>query len=194
MTVRGKVMSHKENLVIDNLDKERFEKDLEIVKVDKEYLLEISNKICHEFTSHLDSLMQKIYIEIKNDKIGDSSLERYYLELTSLVYFLGDRLESLGIEQTVASARNQEIFNRLYQEAEGTIKDKQAFAEENSKYEYFLKAVYDSVYKRIKLKMDAAYEMVSTVKRVIAARTAEKALSQTRNNSNGIRADFGGNG
>ena len=181
------------NLVIDNLDRERFTKDIEIVKRDKEYLLEISNKICSEFTVHLDQLMQTIYLDIKDDKVSDKMLENNYLELTSLVYFLGDRLESLGIEQTVASARNQEIFNRLYQEAEGTIKDKQAFAEENSKYEYFLKAVYDSVYKRIKLKMDAAYEMVSTIKRVIAARTSEKAMSQGRNNMNGSRAAFGSN-
>ena len=187
-------MSNKHSdLVIDNLDRERFSKDIEIVKKDKEYLLEISNKICSEFTNHLDLLMQSIYVDIKDDKVSDLMLENSYLELTSLIYFLGDKLESLGIEQTVASARNQEIFNRLYQEAEGTIKDKQAFAEENSKYEYFLKAVYDSVYKRIKLKMDSAYEMVSTLKRVIAARTAEKALMQSRGNSSGVKAAFGGN-
>jgi hypothetical protein len=190
---REKMSDKHSNLVIDNLDRERFTKDIEIVKKDKEYLLEISNKICSEFTAHLDQLMQSVYIDIKDDKVSDKMLENSYLELTSLVYFLGDKLESLGIEQTVASARNQEIFNRLYQEAEGTIKDKQAFAEENSKYEYFLKAVYDSVYKRIKLKMDAAYEMVSTLKRVIAARTSEKAMSQGRNNMNGSRAAFGSN-
>ena len=190
---REKMSDKHSNLVIDNLDRERFTKDIEIVKKDKEYLLEISNKICSEFTAHLDQLMQSVYLDIKDDKVSDKMLENSYLELTSLVYFLGDKLESLGIEQTVASARNQEIFNRLYQEAEGTIKDKQAFAEENSKYEYFLKAVYDSVYKRIKLKMDAAYEMVSTLKRVIAARTSEKSMSQGRNNMNGSRAAFGSN-
>ena len=184
-------MSNKHgDLVIDNLDKERFTKDIEIVKQDKQYLVEISDKICLEFTAHLDKLMQDIYVDIKGDKVSDKMLESNYLELTSLVYFLGDKLESLGIEQTVASARNQEIFNKLYQEAEGTIKDKQASAEEGSKYEYFLKAVYDSVYKRIKLKMDAAYEMVSTLKRVIAARTSEKAMLNSRGNQNGVKAVY----
>lgn len=175
---------------VDNLDREKFTADIEIVKKDKEYLLEISNKICGEFTSHLDKLMEKIYRDVIKDQIDDKTLERYFLELTNLIYFCGDKLEALGIEQVVASARNQEIFNRIYQEAEGTIKDKQSQAEEGSKYEYFLKAVYDSVYKRIKMKMDAAENMVSTLKRVQMARVAEKNLSNMSSRS--VKAAFEG--
>lgn len=184
-------MSDKHGVVsIDNLDKERFTSDIEIVKKDKEYLLEISDKICNEFTSHLDKLMQTIYKDVTRDDLDDKTLERHFLELTNLIYFCGDKLESLGIEQTVASARNQEIFNRLYQEAEGTIKDKQALAEEGSKYEYFLKAVYDSVYKRIKMKMDAARDMVSTLKRVQMARISEKNLNTFGGSSSRNRSAF----
>lgn len=177
-------MSDKHGVVsVDNLDREKFTSDIEIVKKDKEYLLDISNKLCEEFTSHLDKLMQKIYQDVIKDNMDDKTLERYFLELTNLIYFCGDKLESLGIEQTVASARNQEIFNRLYQEAEGTIKDKQSSAEEGSKYEYFLKAVYDSVYKRIKMKIDSAQDMVSTLKRVQMARIAEKNLNTFSGNT-----------
>jgi vacuolar-type H+-ATPase subunit I/STV1 len=170
------------DVLIDNLDVERFSKDIEIVKKDKEYLVNISNTLTNEFTAHIDRCMQNCYTHIIKDQMDDKTLEKCFLELTNLIYFLGDKLESLGIELTVASARNQEIFNKLYQEAEGTIKDKQAKAEEGSKYEYFLKAVYESVYKRIKLKMEAAYEMVSTLKRTQMARTAEKGLTKQLGN------------
>lgn len=171
-------MSKHGDILIDNLDKERFSGDIEIVKKDKEYLQEISDKLTSEFTSHLDKVMQDTYILIRDDKLDDKELEKKFLEITNLIYFLSDKLESLGIELTVASARNQEIFNRLFQEAEGTIKDKQAQAEEGSKYEYFLKAVYESVYKRIKLKMEAGYEMVSTLKRTLQARMAALDVSK----------------
>ena len=74
------------NLVIDNLDRERFTKDIEIVKKDKEYLLEISNKVCSEFTSHLDQLMQSIYLDIKGDKVSDQMLENSYLDFLFLAF------------------------------------------------------------------------------------------------------------
>lgn len=177
-------------VLIDNLDREKFVGDIEIIKKDKEPLLEISNKICNEFTSHLDKLMQELYITIKNDKLDDRALEHKFLELTNLIYFLGDKLEALNIEFTVASSRNQEIYNRIYQEAEGTIKDKQAVAEEGSKYEYLLKAVYESVYKRIKLKLEAAYEMVSSCKNVLKSRISERSLTNKIGDYTNTRAAY----
>lgn len=171
------------DVLIDNLDTERFSKDIEIVKKDKVYLQEISDKICSEFTNHLDKLMQTNYQLIRQDKMDDKAIERNFLELTNLLYFIGDKLESLGIELTVASARNQEIFNDIFQKAQGTIADKKAEAEQGSKYEYFLKAVYESVYKRIKMKMDAGYEMVSSLKRVIMKRCAEMELTKSQSYS-----------
>lgn len=165
-------------ITIDNLDREKFSGDIEIVKKDKVFLQEVSDKICSEFTSHLDKLMQDTYKAIRAEKMDDKALERYFLELTNLLYFLGDKLESLGIELTVASARNQEIFNDIFQKASGTIADKKAEAEQGSKYEYFLKAVYESVYKRIKMKMDSGYEMVSTMKRIIMKRCSEMELTK----------------
>lgn len=172
-------------IFIDKLDKEKFSGDIELVKKDKEYLEEISNKLTNEFTSHLDKLMQSIYILIKNDKLDDTEIEKNFLELTNLLYFLGDKLESLGIELTVASARNQEVFNDLYQKAQGTIADKKAEAEEGSKYEHLLKSVYESVYKRIKAKIDAGYEMVSSLKRIIMKRVAEMDLTKKTNGYEG---------
>lgn len=172
-------------MFIDSIDKERFSKDIEIVKQDKVYLEEISDKITSEFTGHLDKLMQKLYMLIKKNNLNDSEIEKNFLELTNLLYFLGDKIESLGIELTVASSRNQELFNRLYQEAEGTIADKKARAEEGTKYEALLKAVYESVYKRIKSKIDAGYEMVSSLKRIIMARVAEKDLTKRTANLQG---------
>lgn len=175
-------MAKRNDIMIDNLDTDRFSKDIEVVKEDKVYLEEISNKLTTEFSKHLDESMQNIYRLLKKNKMDDDEIEKSFLELTNLLYFMGDKLESLGIELTVSSARNQEIFNRLFQEAEGTIKDKQSVAEEGSKYEYLLKAVYESVYKRIKMKIDAGYEMVSTLKRIIMKRIAEIDLTKRAQN------------
>lgn len=175
-------MAKRNDIMIDNLDTDRFSKDIEVVKEDKVYLEEISNKLTTEFSKHLDESMQNIYHLLKKNKMDDDEIEKSFLELTNLLYFMGDKLESLGIELTVSSARNQEIFNRLFQEAEGTIKDKQSVAEEGSKYEYLLKAVYESVYKRIKMKIDAGYEMVSTLKRIIMKRIAEIDLTKRAQN------------
>lgn len=170
------------NVLIDNLDTERFSESIEIVKKDKVYLEEISNKVTSEFSQHLDELMQKIYKLIISNKLDDKEIEKKFLELTNLLYFMGDKLESLGIELTVASARNQEIFNKIYQQATGTIADKKSEAEEGSKYEYFLKAIYESIYKRIKMKIDAGYEMVSSMKRIIMLRSAELDLQKKTSN------------
>ena len=168
-------------LFIDNVDVERLSGDIKIIKDDKVELEKISNTLTEEFTKHLDKIMQDLYVKLKKRNVDDKELEHAFLELTNVLYFLGDKLESLGIELTVSSSRNQEIFNRLYQEAQGTINDKKASAEEGTKYEYLLKTIYESVYKRIRMKIDAGYEMVSSLKRIIMLRSQEIGLTNKAN-------------
>lgn len=175
----------KPDVFIDNLDKEYFSQGIEVIKEDKVYLQEIADKLTGEFTSTIDKLMQEIYRAIKANRMDDKAIESYFLELTNLIYFLGDKCESLGLELTVSSARNQEIFNRLYLEAQGTIPEKKATATEGTKYEALMVAVYESVSKRIKAKIEAAYEMVSSLKRIIVKRCAEMDLTKKTSNYNG---------
>lgn len=168
------------SIFIDNLDKEKFSKGIEVIKQDKVYLEDISNKLTEEFTKGLDKLMKETYLLIKQNELDDNEMEIRFLELTNHLYFMGDKLESLGIELTVSSSRNKEVFNRLYQQSTGTIPERKAVAEEGSKYESLMEAIYESVYKRIKAKIDAGYEMVSSLKRIIMKRVAEIGLQGQR--------------
>ena len=58
-----------------------------------------------------------------------------------------------------------------------TIAENQAVAEEASKYESAVNSIYDRSYKIIKFKIDAGYEFVNTLRKVISRRMQETELS-----------------
>ena len=61
------------------------------------YFNETSNSIASEQTKLLDDLMKKLYIIVrKSDDITTRVLENYYLELTNLLYFMGEHMFVVG--------------------------------------------------------------------------------------------------
>ena len=56
------------------------------------YFNDTASQIASEQTKHLDELMQKLYLIVrKPDDVDTTVLENYYLELTNLLYFMGDK-------------------------------------------------------------------------------------------------------
>ena len=66
-----------------------------------------------------------------------------------------------------------------------TVAELTALAEDASKYEAVLNSLYSRVYKQIKFKMDAGYDMVNTLRKIITKRMQDQSLSMysPRNNA-----------
>lgn len=173
---------------LNDIDTVKTEDLLKSTKDNSEYFNKIINETVVKYTKHLDDIMQKLYLYIKKpDEIITNELEKYYLELTNLLYFQGEKLEQLGIYTDLSKTAMKEVFNKNYLNAQikdtekrnkTTVAENTAIAEEASKYENVVNSIYDKAYKICKYKIDAGYEMVNTLRKVISKRMQEEQFSQ----------------
>ena len=97
---------------LNNVDTEKVEKLLSETGENAKYFEDISSKTALKYTEHLDRLMQNLYKRvIASNIVDDVELETDLLELTSLIYFMGDMLESLGVYADMSSAAAKENMN-----------------------------------------------------------------------------------
>ena len=120
---------------------------------------------------------------------SDEILEKYVLELSNLLYFLGTRLETVGIKDDITKMSAKEVYNNTYTDnldvAPGgkkpTVAELNVMSENASRYETVVNSIYSRVYRQIKFKIDGAYEMLASLRKIVSKRMQENQLSYTRN-------------
>lgn len=135
----------------------------------------IVNRIVSQYCETLDEYMTYIRncVSDQNNPPTNQELDDFALNLPVLLYFTGEAQEALGIKEDVAKAIKQEIFNEVYDRTTGTIGDKNAAAELASQNEFIAYSAYQRAYKKIKLRMESANEMLQSVKKVLSRRMSE---------------------
>lgn len=172
--------------VLNSPEKEKLDELVKTVEENVEYYISISDKIVESYTKDFDILMSDLKRDIIENDPTDLLLEKYVLELNNLLYFLSDKIESVGIKDDLSKMAAKEVFNTTYLESrekdierknKTTVAELTAMAEDASKYETILNSIYSRVYKQIKLKMDAGYDMVNTIRKIITRRMQDAAMS-----------------
>lgn len=142
----------------------------------------ISDGLVTEYCKDLDDLMSVIREELQdNMEITDEELEFHILDLANILYFTGSAQEDLGIKEDTCKAIRQEVYSKAREQATGkTVADKTAQAELVAQAETTTLAIYSRAYKKVKLRMDAGYEMLNSLKKVMNKRITEMELSNSR--------------
>lgn len=143
---------------------------------------EISEKLVTKYCGELDEEMKKIgNILICSQNMTDTELEFEILNLANILYFTGSAQEDLGIKEDTCKAIRQEVYSKAREQATGkTVADKTAQAELIAQAETMTLAIYSRAYKKVKLRMDAGYEMLNSLKKVMNKRITEMELSNSR--------------
>lgn len=127
---------------------------------------EISDKLVNKYCKDLDDLMSVIREELQDKgEIIDEELELHIMNLANTLYFTGSAQEDLGIKEDTCKAIRQEVYSFYRNEATGTVADKTALAELACQQETMTLAIYSRAYKKVKLRMDAGYEMLNSLKK-----------------------------
>lgn len=153
----------------------------------------VSESVVSAYTGQLDAVMQNLYQDvIMNENAPAEVLEKYFLELTNTLYFMGEKLEHLGVYDDMSKSALKEVYNKAYLEnqmktVEGknktTVAENQAVAEGAAVYENAVNNIYSRSYKIFKYKIDAGYEMVKTLSKIISRRMQEDQLASPNRNS-----------
>ena len=139
---------------------------------------EISNKLVDDVCRPLDELMLDIQDMLPD--ISDTALKDLILDLSNILYFAIDKQEQLGIKEDMAKMIRQELYNSTRKETSGTVAEKESSALLESKYEETVQLIYSRSYKRVKAKVEAGYEMLNALKKIMNTRLEELKLSQSR--------------
>lgn len=139
----------------------------------------IIKDIVEEYCGALDCYMCDINSKIISN-ILDSDLESIVFTLPTLLYFTAEGIEKVGIREDISKRLKEEIYAQSRTKASGTVKERDDFAMLSAGKESMTNAIYSRAYKMIKLKMDAGYEMLNSVKKIMNKRITETELSNSR--------------
>lgn len=173
--------------IMTNADKCKLTDIFNSTETNSQYFTEISDKLVKSYTSELDSLMSDLYEDAIESDASDAVLEKYLIELGNLLYFLGTKLESVGIKEDLSKMAAKEVYNNAY--LNNRLKDSEkknkmpvaelsALAEDASRYESVMNSIYSRTYKQIKFKVDAGYDMINTIRKIITKRMNDQNLSR----------------
>ncbi len=172
--------------LLTNIESEKMEEVVNTTEENVVYFTNISDELVKQYTSDMDQLMKDLYVDCIQNDASDKILEKYLLELNNMLYFLGTKLETVGIKEDLSRIAAKESYNDAYlknrlKDAENrnktTVAELTALAEDSSRYETVLNSLYSRVYKQIRFKMDAGYDMVNTLRKIISKRMQDQSLS-----------------
>jgi hypothetical protein len=149
------------------------------VEDNAELILDITGQLVENYCGPLDRCMLdfKNILDDPQYPPTDEELEIMALKLPNLLYFTGEAVETLGIKGDIAEAVKMDIYNKVHLETSGTIADKQAAADLETQKEKLVQVSYQRAYKKIKLRMEAGYETLNSIKKVISRRLVEMQLT-----------------
>lgn len=169
------------------VDTELVEKLVNDTKNNSSYLENLYKKIVEENSNDLDKLLSQISKDcIQNDNADDTLLIRYYLELTNMLYFMGDKLEKLSVYWDISVSAQKEVYNNTYLDNQVkdannrnklTINELSALATNASQYDMIVSSIYEHAYKTLKFKIDRAKDMMDALRKVITYKMNEMNLS-----------------
>ena len=171
---------------LNDIDINRVNELMDETRTNVEYFEAVTNTVVSSYANGLDNLMNKIYQEIVlKDQPPLNTLEKYFLELSNCLYWMGDRLEQLGVYDVMSKQAYKEIYNKSYlnqtdigdSKKKPTVAELTANAENEAQYEGVVSDVYAKAYKILKNKIDAATTMLSSISKIISKRMAEMQLN-----------------
>lgn len=175
----------KKNSVADggllNVDAEAVEVlDQEVIR-DTQAVNKLVLKIVRPLSERLDGVVAEVREKLSQvASVDTESLEIYAMRISTELYYLGQAQEFVGLRADVSKVFYKERFNAFYQKAEGTINDKTAQTEYQVMREFVEMSINERAYKRLKVKIENAYELLNSIKKVLSRRIAEFELTKVQ--------------
>lgn len=171
------------------VDESKVTKIVSNVNENTEYFNKMLSDIVSSYTEDLDNLMSNInrnVISIDNPAVV--TIEKYFLELSNCLYFMCDRIEKLGVYDSLSKSSAQEAYNTKYLEHQNinvgvvggkkpTVAETTATAENAVIYDKLINDVYNKAYKIVNNKVNAAETMLKTLSKILSHRMSEMQLT-----------------
>ena len=150
------------------------------------YFDSIGQPLIDEASKELDDKMKEIETYMTNIRkfnldFDIASLQRYFMEITQLVYFTNDKLERVGLLEDMSRIQYRDKYNNAYIEKQGnteagkkfSVAQLQAYSDQVALSENLLNFIYSRCYKIIKAKVDAGENMIKCLSKLLSSKMLE---------------------
>ena len=166
------------------MDKEqeaKVQKVREKVELDAQQLQHIIDEIITPYTEDLDKYVDFVKSILKDGEHPATAqeLDDFCMNISVYIYYASGMQEQLGIKDDIAKALYKEMYHSARDSIEkGTVADKDSLAELASQQEYLTSVVYKRAYSIVKAKVNAAQEILSSVKKIMSRRMEEASITR----------------
>ena len=169
-----------------NLRQEEVEDVKETVDSYGDIVESVVNEIIDKEVSVLDDTIYDIQeLLVNKDMIDVEDLTYYIAYLPTLIYYVGDRAESVGIKSDSSTVVRKQKFDDFYLLAKGkTVNDKTSETNKLIINESVVESAYKRAYKKIQSRLDIADMVLTSLKKVLQWKITE--LETSAINSGGV--------
>lgn len=160
---------------------EKIQKVRTKIELDAQQLQHIIDEIIKPYTEDLDKYVDFVKSIITNydNPPTEQELDDFIMNLSVFIYYASGMQEQVGIRDDIAKALYKEMYHSARDSIEkGTVADKDSLAELASQQELLTSMIYKRAYSITKAKVAAAQEILSSVKKIISRRMAEREITR----------------
>lgn len=145
-----------------------------------EPIQEVVDSIVKKYCEDLTCIIHKIRQLVKDETtiISDQEIEDILLQLPIILYDITDSQELVGLQLDISNQILKEASSEAFKLARGTIKEKEAVTDLQTRTQQLEKIIYERSYKTIKQKIEMAIETLNAVKKIQSARQQRYDMSR----------------
>jgi hypothetical protein len=138
-----------------------------------------ASMLCRTCTSSLDEFIDIISNTMMNDvtngSLSDADLDFFILNLPIYIYHASTQLERLGLNEDISAMKKKESVMRTLEHSNfsGNAQSRLTMAELENADAVVLNILFARAYKMAKAKLDSAYEILASCKKVMSRRIEE---------------------
>ena len=144
---------------------------------------QVIKNIVDSKTQDITIIVHKIRSLLKDDTpdLTDAEIDDILLQLPIVLYDSMEEQEIVGMQSDMANQIYKQAQSEAYKMARGTISDKNAVADIQTRQQQLEKILFDRSYKIIKQKFEMTLETLNAVKKVQSSRQQRYDLSRFSN-------------
>ncbi|ADL40357.1 hypothetical protein phiCTP1_gb56 [Clostridium phage phiCTP1] len=149
------------------------------IEQDSKALTSIVNQLIAKYSKELDIYVTEVKEMLeKRNKLSDDEVEDLTIKVPLYLYNICDGIETLGIEGDTAKQHKNQLFHEMVMRCEGTIRDKESYANTKVVNEALVEIAFQRAYKKLKLKMDAAMQICQSSRKVLSRRIEDSNINK----------------
>lgn len=146
------------------------------------YFREIGQPIIEKYSSDLDNKINEIKTYMNsvrkyNLSFDVPTIQKYFLELTSILYFTSEQLEKVGLLEDMSRIRYRDTYNNAYLTKQGnneagkkySVAQLQAYSDQVALTDNLLNFIYSRCYKILKAKVDSGNEVSKSLSKILSS-------------------------